>query len=292
MITVIGSLNMDLVTTVDRFPKLGETLLGNTFQTKYGGKGANQAIAASRLGGEVQMIGCVGEDAFGRDYLSHLKREGIIVEYVEPVTDSPTGTASIFIVEGDNSIVIVPGANFQLTPQKLESIEETIASSDMLLLQLEIPMETVDQALQIAAKHHIPTILNPAPFQPIPKKWWEWITYITPNEHEAAAMMADDHFQEQYKEKMIITNGKNGLLYYEEGNEIHIPAPTVKVVDTTGAGDTFNGALAYFLTEGYSKKEACQLAVYAASLSVTKLGAQGGMPTQEQLRSFIESDTK
>ncbi|WAA09267.1 ribokinase [Fervidibacillus albus] len=290
MITVIGSLNMDLVTTVDRFPKLGETLLGNTFQTNFGGKGANQAVAASRLGGKVQMVGCVGEDAFGRDYLSYLKKEGIIIDYVEPVTGTSTGTASIFIVEGDNSIVIVPGANFELTPRKMEALEEVIASSDVLLLQLEIPMETVNKALQIAAKHQVTTILNPAPFQPIPKDWWDWITYITPNEHEAAAMMDDDSFLDQYKEKMIITNGKNGLLYFEDGKEIQIPAPTVNAVDTTGAGDTFNGALAFFLTEGYSKKEACRLAVYAASLSVTKFGAQSGMPTKEQLDAFIESD--
>ncbi|HWO78516.1 MAG TPA: ribokinase [Bacillus sp. (in: firmicutes)] len=287
MITVIGSLNIDLVTSVERYPKLGETLLGNDFQTKYGGKGANQAVAAARLGGAVQMVGCVGSDSYGDNYRSYLKGEGILIDNVEPVTHTSTGTASITIAEGDNSIIVVPGANFALTPDVIESKKEVIANSQVILLQLEIPMETVEKVLEIAKENDVVTILNPAPFQTIPAHWWDMITYITPNEHEAAMLMESADFKQGYKEKIIMTNGSKGVVFYQDGMEQMVPAPKVEVVDTTGAGDTFNGALAYFLHEGKVLNEACRFAVGAASLSVTKFGAQGGMPTLEELKSFM-----
>lgn len=290
MITVVGSLNVDLTTIVDRYPKLGETLMGNRFQTNFGGKGANQAIAAARLGGSVQMIGCVGSDSFGDSYKEYLQKQGIVANNVETVTEISTGTASITIADGDNSIIVVPGANFELTPSVIEAKREVIANSKIILLQLEIPMETVERVLEIAKEYHITTILNPAPFQSLPSHWWEMITYITPNEHEAVLLMEDKGFKESYKDKIIMTNGKAGVVYFENGMEKTIPAPSVQVADTTGAGDTFNGALAYFLNEGYELDEACKYAVHAASLSVTKFGAQGGMPTKEELKSFMTQD--
>ncbi|MET3696963.1 ribokinase [Bacillus oleivorans] len=290
MITVIGSLNIDLVTSVDRYPKLGETLLGSNFQTKYGGKGANQAVAAARLGGTVRMVGCVGSDSYGDDYRSYLQNEGVLVDNVEPVTHTSTGTASITIAEGDNSIIVVPGANFALTPEVIEAKKDAIANSKVILLQLEIPMETVEKVLEIASEHKVITILNPAPFQPIPAHWWNMITYITPNEHEAAMLMESPDFKEEYKEKIIMTNGSKGVVFYQDSKEQLIPAPKVEVVDTTGAGDTFNGAFAYFLHEGKGLDEACRYAVRAASLSVTKFGAQGGMPTLEELKSFMDQN--
>jgi ribokinase len=287
MITVIGSLNIDLTTVVSRYPKIGETLLGSTFETKFGGKGANQAVASARLGGSVQMIGCVGDDSFGIRYKENLRLEGIQIDHVKTIPGVSTGTASITVADGDNSIIVVPGANFSLTPEIIEEKQQVIANSSIVIIQLETPMETVEKVLEIAKAHDIVTILNPAPYQAIPAHWWDMITYITPNEHEAAQMMEDMELKEVVKEKMIMTNGKNGVVFYKDIKPYNVPAPKVVAVDTTGAGDTFNGALASFLHEGYELEEACQYAVHAASLSVTKEGAQGGMPNLEELFHFM-----
>jgi len=287
MITVVGSLNIDLISTVDRFPKPGETLIGSEFRTSFGGKGANQAVAAARLGGTVQMIGCVGDDPFGHEYLTYLKKEGILVDRVKPVTHVSTGTAHIVLAQGENSIIVVPGANFQLAPEDIDRMKDALEKSDIILMQLETRLDTVERVLFWAERFGIRTILNPAPFQPIPDGWWEMITYLTPNEHEAEALMKSATFKEEFLEKLIITLGKKGAVYHEKGRKIEIPAPQVDAADTTGAGDTFNGALAHFLSEGLSLGEACRYAVHAASLSVTKPGAQGGMPTRAQLESFM-----
>lgn len=288
LITVIGSLNIDLTTTVDRYPNLGETVIGTKFEQNFGGKGANQAIAASRLGSTVAMVGRVGDDLFGNQYLSHLSKELINIDNVEPVTHSTTGTATIVITEKDNLIIVVPGANYGLTPKDIDACQEQIKKSNIVLLQLEIPIATVGRVLEIAFEHGVTTILNPAPFQELPAEWWDRITYLTPNEHEAAMLLKSPGFRENYKEKLIITNGKHGVFYYENGREVHIKAPLVQTVDTTGAGDTFNGALSSFLDQGYAFHDACYYATYAASLSVTKFGAQGGMPTIKELKQFIE----
>ena len=287
MITVVGSLNMDLITIVGRFPEPGETIMGMDFKQSFGGKGANQAVAAARLGSSVRMIGRVGDDAFGRRYVRHLAQESIFVDHVEPVTHLPTGTASIIVAEGNSTVLVVPGANDKLSPSDLESCKEQIEGSDILLLQLEIPMETVAKALDIAAKSKVTTVLNPAPFQDIPEDWWERITYLTPNEHEAEMLVNSPGFKEEYYDKLIITRGKEGIFYFRNGEKHHIPAPEVEVVDTTGAGDTFNGAFCSFLDRGYSFYDACHYATHAASLSCTKLGAQGGMPTMEELMQFM-----
>ena len=287
MITVIGSLNIDLTTVVDHYPRLGETYIGNKFNKHYGGKGANQAVAIARLGGSVRMIGCVGDDSFGKEYTSYLKNENIIIDNVVPVTHSSTGTASIIIADNDNLIIVVPGANYELTPEKIEQLREVISQSSIILMQLEIPLETIEAVLQIAKEYDVKVVLNPAPFQPIPAHWWDMITHMTPNEHEAESLMQDPSFKQEYKDKLIITQGGNGITFYENGIAKTIPAPKVDVVDTTGAGDTFNGAFTYFLDEGYSLEQACQFAVRAASLSVTKMGAQSGIPTMEELTQFI-----
>ncbi|WP_199794878.1 ribokinase [Paenibacillus faecalis] len=286
MITVIGSLNMDLISIVDRYPKLGETIIGKEFHQNFGGKGANQAVAAARLGSSVNMIGRVGEDSFGTQYLSHLKNECINIDNVEPVTQTSTGISSITITEGDNLIVVVPGANYELTPVDIDACKEQIESSNVILLQLEIPMETVARVLEIASNKGITTILNPAPYQEFPSEWWDMITYLTPNEHEAEMLMNSPSFCEKYKEKLIITKGKQGIAYHKNGKDIFIKAPEVQVEDTTGAGDTFNGALSCFLDKGYEFHDACYHAAFAASLSVTKFGAQGGMPSLQELKDF------
>lgn len=288
MITVIGSLNMDLVTTSPRYPKLGETVLGSDFQTVFGGKGANQAVAANRVGASVQMIGRVGEDAFGKDYLKYLSTEGISIDCVEPVTHSPTGVASITVADQDNVIIVVPGANFDVTPRVIQSYEKQIANSEWLLLQMEIPMDSIEKAIDIAYKHGTKVVLNPAPFHPIPASWWEKLTYVTPNEHEAALLIKNEQFEDRFLEKLIITLGEKGVSFSLDGNKTTIAAPSVTPVDTTGAGDTFNGALVSSLDGGLSLQESCRFAVHAATLSILKFGAQTGMPTLEEVKDFMQ----
>lgn len=290
-ITVIGSINMDIVTSTNILPKMGETVLGKAFHTIPGGKGANQAVAAARLGADVSMIGCVGNDTFGKELKQHLNNQGIDVQNVEPVTETSTGTATITVFDGDNSIIVVPGANYHVTPVYIERLEKMIVESDVVLLQLEIPLETVEKAVEIASKHHATIILNPAPIQLLSKELLSKIDYITPNEHEQEMLLtSSDWTDEERKEiikKCIVTKGSKGVSILK-GNERQIPSFNVDVVDTTGAGDTFNGALAYCLSIGYELEEACHFANAAAALSVTKFGAQGGMPTLKEVEEFLQ----
>jgi ribokinase len=287
LISVTGSLNMDLVTTVDRFPKKGETLQGTTFTTIFGGKGANQAVAAARQEREVHMIGRVGDDAFGSEYLGHLKQEGIQCQNVKMVKEVPTGTALITVAERDNTIVIVSGANDHMTGDATEEARDVLERCNVLLVQLEIPFSGVEKAMQIAKKAGGIIILNPAPYAQWPDHWWQLVDYVTPNEHEAAAMRNSAHFRQEYEQKLIVTEGSKGASYLEDGERKIIPAPTVEVKDTTGAGDTFNGVFAAGLDEGMSIGEAVERAVVAASLSVTAFGAQSGMPVKGQLEEYL-----
>lgn len=285
-ITVIGSINMDLVTITKRMPLQGETVVGETFRLIPGGKGANQAVAAARLGADVQMIGAVGTDAFGAELLQHLAKEGIIVDGVKPVTDTETGIATIIISEGDNRIIVVPGANHALRPDDLERWEEKIATSDVCLLQLEIPLSVVERAVSIAKRNGVRVILNPAPAQPLPDTLLDQVDFLTPNEHERDIVLAGRPLK-QWAHKLIVTEGKRGVSFQRNGEQVLIPGFRVPVVDTTGAGDTFNGALAVALSKGMALEDACRYANAAAALSVTKLGAQTGMPTKKELESFL-----
>ncbi|WP_113930607.1 ribokinase [Bacillus sp. P14.5] len=288
MIIVVGSLNMDLVTSVERFPKKGETLTGTSFATIFGGKGANQAVAAARVEREVHMVGRVGDDPFGQEYLQYLSKEGLKTENVEPVTHQVTGTASITVAEQDNTIVIVPGANESMTADEVEASREVIERSDVVIVQLEIPIPAVERAIEIAKASGAIVILNPAPYQEIPSEWWEKIDYVTPNEHEAAEMRKSTEFSPDYESKLIVTMGGSGASYCVNGERKLVAAPKVEVKDTTGAGDTFNGVLGAGLDQGFSLEEAIRQAVAAASLSVTKFGAQTGMPTKEELDEFLK----
>jgi ribokinase len=289
MITVVGSLNMDLVTSVERFPKKGETLMGTSFATIFGGKGANQAVAAARLQREVHMVGRVGDDSFGQGYIEYLKKEGLVTENVKPVIHQVTGTASITVAEQDNTIVIMPGANESMSVDEVEASREVIERSDVVIVQLEIPVPAVERVIRIAKGAGVIVILNPAPYQEIPSRWWDDIDYVTPNEHEAEAMRKSPVFSPDYESKLIVTMGGGGASYSINEERKIVPAPKVEVKDTTGAGDTFNGVLGAGLDLGLSLGESITQAVAAASLSVTKFGAQTGMPTKEELDEFLKS---
>lgn len=291
-ITVIGSINMDLVTSTTQMPKVGETVIGQSFHTSPGGKGANQAVAAARLGADVTMIGGVGKDSFGQTLVEHLTNQGINTENIMKVKDTSTGIASIIVSEADNSIIVVPGANHHITPEVIDKHEDKIIHSDIILLQLEIPLKSVIRAVELAKKHGVRTILNPAPIQKLPKELLEMVDYLTPNEHEQKLLFdsidGSDQEIEKYKEKCIVTQGSKGVMIYQNGQKIEIPSIQVEAVDTTGAGDSFNGALATALCDGRDIEEACRFANVIGAISVTKLGAQTGMPTKKEVEEFLQ----
>lgn len=277
---------MDLVVTSNKRPNAGETVLGESFKTVPGGKGANQAVASARLGADVYMIGRVGDDAYGQDIMSNLQAQGVRTTYMKPVTEMESGTAHIILAEGDNSIVVVKGANNEVTPHYVKDALSSIENIGIVLIQQEIPEETVEAVCTICSEKGIPVILNPAPARKVSQQILDQAAYITPNEHEAALMFDGLTIAEalrQYPNKLLITEGKSGVRYFDGSKEVLVPGYPVKAVDTTGAGDTFNGALAVALTEGNSLYDALAFANLAASISVTKFGAQGGMPTREEL---------
>jgi len=289
-VTVIGSSSMDLVVTSNIRPGAGETVLGESFKTVPGGKGANQAVAAARLGADVSMIGCVGEDHYGKAILENFKSNGVSVENVKPVTDSDSGTAHIILAEGDNSIVVVKGANDYITPDYVEKAKEKIKEADIVLIQQEIPEETVEYVAQLCLELKVPLLLNPAPARPLKAEVIEQVSYITPNEHEAALLFEGKEKEEvlkQYPNKLFITEGKQGVRYFNGEKEVLVPSYQVETIDTTGAGDTFNAALAVALAEGMGFEKGIQFANRAASLSVTKFGAQGGMPTRKEVEESL-----
>ncbi len=289
-VTVIGSSSMDLVVTSNIRPGAGETVLGESFKTVPGGKGANQAVAAARLGADVSMIGCVGEDHYGKAILENFKSNGVSVENVKPVTESDSGTAHIILAEEDNSIVVVKGANDYITPDYVEKAKEKIKEADIVLIQQEIPEETVEYVAQLCQELKVPLLLNPAPARPLKAEVIEQVSYITPNEHEAELLFEGKEKEEvlkQYPNKLFITEGKQGVRYFNGEKEVLVPSYQVETIDTTGAGDTFNAALAVALAEGMGFEKGIQFANRAASLSVTKFGAQGGMPTRKEVEESL-----
>ena len=288
-IAVVGSISMDLVAVSQKRPKAGETVIGEAFHTVPGGKGANQAVAAARLGANVAMVGAVGSDNYGKVVRNNLENEHIFIDYVVPVTDETTGIAHIVLAEEDNSIVVVQGANRLVNEEIVDRAKDLLVKADMVVLQLEIPLETVEYVLDICEQHKIPVMLNPAPAQALSADILEKATYITPNEHECRIVLDDftspiEELLEKYPNKLLMTEGSKGVRFHNGTEVVHVPGISVEVVDTTGAGDTFNGALAVALSEGELLEKAIRFANIAGGLSVTKVGAQGGMPTRERLR--------
>ncbi|ADH98431.1 ribokinase [Salisediminibacterium selenitireducens] len=284
-ITVVGSINMDMVIQTDRAPEQGETVLGRGFQMIPGGKGANQAVAAARLGADVTMIGAVGDDPFADVLLSHLRKEGLRVDDVEPVTGCATGVASIVLSEGDNRIIVAPGANAELSKAQIDRVKPTLQDSDLVVMQLEIPLEIVECVTGYCSEHGVPVLLNPAPAMALSEKLLGQISYLTPNESEEQALRP---YATLSDEQWIVTMGSRGVRFMENGEERTVGGYATEVVDTTGAGDTFNGALATELAKGSPLKEAIEFANAAAALSITRLGAQTGMPKAEDVHAFMK----
>lgn len=290
MITVVGSLNVDFTVSVERRPKLGETILSEGLNIFYGGKGGNQAVSAARVGENVSFIGAVGNDPYGEKYLKRLEDNQINTDYISVIDNVSTGMAMITIENNDNSIIYSEGANGKLTADHIEHAKQLIAKSDVIVVQFEVTHEVVEKVLTLAEELSVPVILNPAPYKTFPIEWLEKVTYITPNEQEYESIVSSDLYDEKYQDKFIMTLGKEGAAYHENGVRKVVKAPKVDAQDTTGAGDTFNGILAYYISIGKSLEEACKKAVCGASLSTTKFGAQSGMPTKTELEDFIKSN--
>lgn len=299
-VTVVGSFMYDLVTTASRRPKTGETLIGDSFGMFLGGKGANQAIAASRAGASVTMVGRLGNDLFGDQFLEKFSVEGIKTDFVIQDTENGTGVGMPLIdASGDNSIVIIPQANMALTVENIDKAESVIADSDVLVLQCEVPMEANKRAAEIANKNDTLVILNPAPARKIPDTLLSLVDIITPNESEAEiltdmptetnsqAMEAAHHLLSKGVETVILTLGSRGSLLLTEKMEKRIPAYSVDVIDTTAAGDAFCGALAVILSNGSIIEEAIKIANAAGALAVTKLGAEPSLPTKKDIDQLI-----
>ncbi|WP_426617917.1 ribokinase [Pseudomonas rustica] len=298
-VVVIGSLNMDLVTRAPRLPVGGETLIGHSFATVSGGKGANQAVAAARLGAQVAMVGCVGNDDYGVQLRDALLAEQIDCQAVSVVEDS-SGVALIVVDDNSqNAIVIVAGANGAMTPAVIDQFDAVLQAADVVICQLEIPDATVGHALKRARALGKTVILNPAPAsRPLPADWFTAIDYLIPNESEATALSglpvdsletaekAASHLIAMGAGKVIITLGAQGSLFANGQSFEHFPAPKVKAVDTTAAGDTFVGGFAAALAAGKSEAEAIRYGQIAAALSVTRAGAQPSIPTQSDVQAF------
>ena len=283
-ITIVGSINMDLVTITDEVAKQGETVHGEDFRTLFGGKGANQAVAAARLGAEVSMIGKVGNDAFGSRMIENFEANGVDTDGVGTEEDTPSGIANIIVSDKDNRIIIVAGANGKVDRAHVERFSQIIKESDIVLVQFEIPMETVRYTINICKMEDVPVIINPAPVTALEGEYFEAAAYITPNEHERARLfkMREDGLPEHY-DKLITTQGAQGASYFKDGREIVVPPKSVDVVDTTGAGDTFNAAFAVGIAEGKDIEGAIAFANTTAGLAVGKIGAQSGMPYRAEI---------
>lgn len=286
-ISVVGSINMDMTVTTERIPKKGETLAGKDLHYIPGGKGANQAVAMARLGADVEMFGCVGNDANGVELLRKLQTEGVKTEHIRIVDGIPTGLALITVGENDNTIVIIAGANGKVDKDYVDSISEELKKSDLIVLQHEIPIETVEYLVEFCNDNGIDVLLNPAPASPLKKEIIDKVSYLSPNEHEAKILFGENNNEEllkKYAEKLFITLGSRGVTTcLKTGEILVVPARPAKVADTTGAGDTLNGAFAVKIAEGAGIAEALRFANVAASLSTEKFGAQGGMPTREEV---------
>lgn len=286
-IMVIGSISTDFNVTTEKRPEIGETIRGKKFTTSYGGKGANQAVAAARLGADVRMVGTVGTDDFGTLLIDNLEKNGINSSNVERVTHVESGSAHITLVDNDNAIVFIPGANNAFDPARIEQLKPEMEQMDFVILQNEIPMTIVKQLIEWCEKLNVKVIYNPAPAELIDTSMIDYVTYFTPNESEFKVLFPDLTIEEGlklYPNKLIITLGSKGVAYFDGEKVINVASYKVPVLDTTGAGDSFNGAFAYSLSKGAELKTSIQFGNLVAAISIQKYGAQGGMPTLAEVK--------
>jgi len=306
-IVVVGSSNTDLIIKVPEIPRPGETLLGGEFMTFPGGKGANQAVAAARAGGDVIFIASVGDDPYGEEAIKGYRMDNINIENIKVCKGVPSGIAMITISDiGENVITVAPGANAELTPADLEEIEEPFLEADYMLIQLETPIETVQKAVELCIEFNTRVILNPAPAAELPDEILKRVSIITPNiieaerltgitvTNESTASVAADALHQRGIETVIITMGAMGAYLSDRatGTRKMVPGFSVKAVDTTAAGDVFNGQLTVSLAEGRQLERAIIEAHAAAALSVQKLGAQTSIPRREETDYYLEEKLK
>ena len=300
-IAILGSIHMDYVIVLEKMPRIGETIIGKEFKMTPGGKGANQAVAAARLGAEVYMIGRLGEDLIGDELIRNLRKNGVNVEYVKRAK-THSGVALIFVdSQGNNMIAVAPGADYKLSRSDVDEALEGLRNLvDFLLLQLEIPVEVVEYAIRRFSEEGVKVVLNPAPYQRLSRDSLARVFLATPNEIELelmsgirvrsvedAARAGEKLVREIGIRNLVITMGAKGAMMVDEGGSRLIPAFEVEPVDTTGAGDAFNGALVVALARGRSLAEAVRYANAAAALSTLKVGAQEALPTSEEVERFL-----
>lgn len=299
-VLVVGSLNMDLRIRTPRLPAPGETLTGSGFDTDGGGKGANQAVAAARQGARVAMLGAVGQDAHGAALLAALQADGIDTHAVEHIAGTPSGTAAILLMpDGENSIVVIPGANHALTPERVRAQADRLRQARVVVAQLECPLDAVAEALAIAREAGAVTVLNAAPVQPLGDALLGQLDWLVVNEIEAAALAGmpvpgpaearavAEQLRRRGPRQVLVTLGAEGLVLAGPEGTLALPAPRVQAVDTTGAGDTVVGALAAALAAGRPLREALTRAQAAAALAVTRLGTQSAMPTAAEVDRLV-----
>ena len=299
-ITVIGSSNTDLIMQVDNIPNPGETILATQFSITPGGKGANQAVAAARAGGAVNFIACIGKDIFGDNAIEVLKKENIDTSFIHRNNDTPSGIAMVYVdSNAENSISIAPGSNFELSPKNIDKSFDRIFENKIILAQLEVPIETVEHTARISRKHGITYILDPAPAELLSDDLLRNIDIITPNETEAekltgiavtdetSARAACKKLHDRGTDTIIITMGSRGVFLSNSAHSLLLPSYKVDPIDTTGAGDIFNGALAKSLSEDSDIIEAIKFANAAAAISVTKFGAQASAPKESEIRALL-----
>ncbi|MCM3740582.1 ribokinase [Oceanobacillus luteolus] len=293
-IAVFGSVNIDYFVESKILPKAGETVSGENFFMNFGGKGANQAVAAARLGGDVALFGSIGNDDQKNILLEHFKEENVDVNYLNVRNDVSTGAAFIQLCESENRIIIVPGANQYTNRKYSEQHLENLLNYDLFVFQLEVPVDALEYLIPILHSHNKTIILDPAPAQLLSNEILEKITYITPNEHEVSIITDDigdkDGLLAKYPNKLIVTCGKYGVKYHNGKEVVTVPARRVKAIDTTGAGDTFTGAFAVALSEGMPLHDCIVYGTYAGSLAVMKKGAQSGMPRKHEMNELLEKE--
>ncbi|GFI37884.1 ribokinase [Lachnospiraceae bacterium] len=292
-IGVVGSINMDMTVKAERIPLKGETLKGEDLKYIPGGKGANQAVAMAKLGAQVEMFGCVGDDAAGSSLVKNLQETGVETKCIKTISGVPTGLAMITVGDNDNTIIVVAGTNDHVDIAYVNEVKDALLECEIVLLQHEIPQETIEYVVDLCAQNGVKVVLNPGPARPVKQEVLEKVTYLTPNEHEAVILFGTDltfeEMMKKYPEKLVITQGSRGVsTCLKNGEVILVPARKADVVDTTGAGDTLNGAFTVAVTEGKAIRDALLFANTAAGLSTEKFGAQGGMPTYEEVKKAME----